>query len=290
MSEYLTHYCYVNRSKVPQFVTSSQFLRNITINQLRGAGANIISVFRDKLLISSGDFELSIYTYDGLFLSNITISGSNSLLDATWTPYGNIVYATDSTEVMVISESGQIIATHNQLTQPQLFSVSIDDIIYLADLQKGVYQSTDDGISWNLIVNSTDGWNFLQAIKVTADRFLTLERMDDIYRIQVYDRDKKRSDNNFTRRNVNVTSTNYIDLAHSRLSYDGNVNIFLNDISNKAVHVFLANGSFYRQLLPPRYINNPPWGLAINIENQILFVGQDDGVSMFKLIYEERAN
>ena len=275
-----------------QFVTSSQFLHNFTINQLRGAGANIISVFRDKLLVSCGDSPLSIYTYDGHFLSNITISVSSFLLDATWTPYGNILYSIDSTEVVVISESGQIIATHKQLTKPQQFSVSIDNIIYLADLQKGVYQSTDDGISWNFIVNSIDGWNCLQAIKVTADRcdyLWTLERMNEIYRLRVYDRDKKRSDGNFTQRNVKVITTNYIDLINSRLSYDKNANIFLNDISNKAIHAFLANGSYYCQLLFPRYINSPPWGLAVSIENQILFVGQDDGIGVFKLKYQKGA-
>ena len=102
-----------------------------------------------------------------------------SCWDATWTPRGNIVYTTcPSNKVVVMSESGKVITTHTQMTLPQYLSVSSDNIIYLADSETGVYQSTDDGISWSLVFKSTDEWHCWQVIKVTTnhcDDFWTLE-------------------------------------------------------------------------------------------------------------------
>ena len=177
------------------------------------------------------------------------------MCDATWTPRGNIVYRIRySNKVVVMSESGKVITTHTQMKRPQFLSVSSDDIINLADWETGVYQSTDDGVSWSLVFKSTDGWHCKQVIKVTTDRsddFWTLERRDDNYHLRVYSVDSRHSDGNVTWRDINVPTTdgNHINLSYSSLSYDGNMNIFLNEWDNKAVHVLSMNGQYHCQLL-----------------------------------------
>ena len=152
-------------------MTSSQLLRNITIDQFEGWNVNILSLFNDKLLVSgSGLSQLFIYSREGRHLSTITTSDNDKLCDATWTPRGNIVYTTlDSNKVVVMSESGKVITTHKKMTSPQRLSVSNDDIIYLADWETGVFQSTDDGDSWSLVFKLTDEWHCRQVIKVTTD-------------------------------------------------------------------------------------------------------------------------
>ena len=261
---------------------------------MEGWHVSILSVFNDKLLVSYFGFsQLFIYSREGRHLSTIKTNNNDVLFDATWTPRGNIVYTTDnSNKVVVMSESGQVITTHTQMTLPWYLSVSSDDIIYLADYKTGVYQSTDDGVSWSLVFKSTDGWHCRPVIKVTTDQsddFWTLQNSDNDCRLRVYSVDRRCSDGIVTWRDINVTTTDgeHIDLSwYSRLSYDGNMNIFLLDHDNKAVHVFSVNGQYHCQLLSSHHIKNWPWRLAVDHERQLLYVGQNKAVvAVFKLNY-----
>ena len=100
-----------------------------------------------------------------MIISQLKTNDKDKLRDITWTPMGNIVYTTYSNEVGVISSAGKVIAKHTQFKTPRYLRVSYEDIIYLADYEAGVYQSINDGVSWNFVFNSTDGWHCLQAIK-----------------------------------------------------------------------------------------------------------------------------
>ena len=271
-------------------MTSSQLLLNFTVYQLNGLGVDILSVFNDKLLVSCGGLsQLFIYSREGRHLSTITINNNYKLCDATWTPRGNIVYTTyRNNKVNVMSESGQVITSHTQITSPRCLSVSSDDIIYLADSETGVYQSTDDGVSWSLVFKSTVGRRCRQVIKVTTDHsddFWTLEYSYNIkYHLGVYSVDRRRSYDNVTWRDINVTTT---DGKH-RLSYDGNMNIFLSDYNNKAVHVLSVNGQYHCQLLSSHHLKNMPFRLAVDKERQLLYVGQMGSVvGVFELKYEK---
>ena len=268
-------------------MTSSQLLQNFTVDQLKGLWlVNILSVFNDKLLVSCDSLSrLFIYSREGRHLLTITTNNNDKLLDAAWTPRGNIVYTTlYSHKVVVMSESGKVITTHTQMTDPRCLSISNDDIIYLTDFKTGVYQSTDNGISWSLVFKSTDGWHCYQVTKVTTDHsddFWTLEESDNNnWHLRVYSVDRRRSDDNVTWRDINVTTTDgkHTDLSHSSLSYDGNMNIFLSDCDNKAVHVLSVNGQYHCQLLSSHHIKNKPYRLAVDKERQQLYVGQADGV------------
>ena len=273
---------------------SSQLLQNFTVDQLKNYNVVcILSVFNDKLLVSCFNLsQLFIYSREGRHLSTITTNNNDELLDATWTPRGNIVCTTNrSHKVVVMSESGKVITTHTQMTDPRHLSVSNDDIIYLADYQTGVYQSTDDGVSWSLVFKSTDGWHCWQMIKVTTDHsddFWTLEYNSDNKNrhLRVYSVDRRRSDGNVTWRDINVPTTDskHINLSASSLSYDGNMNIFLSDWDNKAVHVLSVNGQYHCQLLSSHHIKNNLFRLAVDKERQLLYVGQGMSVvGVFKL-------
>ena len=284
-------------------MTSSQLLQNFTVDQLKGVFANILSVYNDKLLVSYGGMlglsQLFIYSREGRHLSTITIDNNNKLKsdklwDATWTPRGNIVYTTyNSNTVVVMSECGKVIFKRTQMTEPRHFSVSCDDIIYLADYKTGVYQSTDDGVSWSLVFKLPDGCYCRQVIKVTtehSDDFWTLEKSNKDYHLRVYSMDRRRSDGNVTWRDINVPTTDdkHIDLSDSNLSYDGYMNIFLSDFKNKAVHVFSVNGQYHCQLLSSHHFKNKPYRLAVDQQRQLLYVGQlESEIGVFKLTSED---
>ena len=250
-------------------------------------------MFNDKLLVSGGGLsQLFIYSREGRHLSTITTNDNDQLRDATWTPRGNIVYTTwFSNRVVVMSESGKVITTHTQMTEPRCLSVSYDDIIYLADLETGVYQSTDDGVSWSLVFKSTNRQHCKQVIKVTTDHsddFWTPEDIGINYHLRVYSVDRRLSDDKVTWRDIYVPTTDgkHIDLSYSSLSYDGNMNIFLSDRYNKAVHVFSVNDEYHCQLLSSHHIKNDPYRLAVDKKLQLLYVGQGYGVvGVFKLTY-----
>ena len=297
-------------------MTSSELLFTFAVDQLKGSRVTIVSVFSDKLLIGCYlHNQLFIFNLDGHHLSTITSDDNDELRDATWTPRGYIVYTTwISKRVVSMSESGSVLATHTTMRAPQCLSVSDDGIIYLADFYEGVYRSADDGASWNLVFNSTDGWHCWHVIKVIndlSDDYWTLEQSDDKhYELRVYSfksigrrrsdryatirRDRPdcyiirrdRSKRYITRKTVNLPTADdkHINLCYSNLSYDGNMNIFLSDWHSAAVHVLSANGQYKNELLSLDQIKFHPARLTVDGEHELLYVGQDDCVvSMFKL-------
>ena len=271
---------------------SSELLSNFTIDKLKSREVNILSVFDDKLLISCHyNSRLFFYSLDGHHLSSLKINDNDELWDAIWTPRGNITYSTCSNKVAVISKSGEVISL-TQMTEPRFFSVSNDGIIYVADKKRGVYQSKDDGVNWELVFKPADGWQCWQVIKVTTDHsddFWTLEEKGSNWHLRVYSVDSRRPDDLLTWRYITLPTIKgkCVDLSLSKLSYDGKASIFLNDYDHKAVHVLSRNGQYHHQLLSPDCISNEPW-LAV-VERQLLYLGQEDSIlGVFKLLYGER--
>ena len=271
-------------------MTSSQQLLNFTVDQLKTRNVSILSVFKDKLLISRfGQTQLYIYSSEGLYKSTIKTNDNDELYDATWTPRRNIVYTSWHKKVVVISKAGKVINKYTQMADPRCLSVSNDGIIYVADYKTGVYQSIDEGVSWSLVFKSTDGSLCEQVIKVTTDRsddFWTLETKNNSCHLRVYSMDKRHADSNVKWRNIDVSTTDGkpVDLSACKLSHDGNTNIFLCDCKNKAVHVLSVTGQYQCQLLSSHHIKNEPSRLVVDSQ-QLLYLGQEKGiVEVFKLM------
>ena len=255
----------------------------------------ILSLFNNKLLAGSQNlYQLFVYNHDGQHLSTLNISKTGMLLDAAWTPRGNIIYTmTPSKNVKVVSEFGTIINTF-QTKDPQYLSVSSDGIIYLADGEAGVHQSTDDGLSWSFIFKLKKRWLCLQAIKMTnSNDYWTLVRYqsEGNRRLHVYSVNRTGVDAPIPFRNIKIPKTNGEEntLRQSTLAYDGYTNIFLNDYNNKAIIIFTMNGS-HQQFLSPHRIKNEPRRLAVDGKRQLLYIGHKNRlVEVFKLIHQDEA-
>ena len=289
-----------------KYVTSSKMLYNFTVNQMERGEINILSVFNDTLLVSCANklAQLFIMSHEGHLLSTVKIK-KNMLLDATWTPHGNImiVYNSDNTsEVVLMSRSGEIIITHSNFTAPFYLSVSTDDVVYLAEWVIGVYQSEDGGVSWSLVFNSDVGWHCVQVFKVTNSRWddlwtLEIESNFQTYHLRTYNMHHGRlngANGIVTGRVSTATNDKNIYLPFSTLSYDGKTNIFLTDYYNCAVHVLSTNSRYYSELL---YLDG--YGdehcnvlrLSFDKDRQLLYVGQiQSALKVFKLSYlDEKA-
>jgi hypothetical protein len=162
------------------------FKSDITIHQLVSVNrsADILSVSKSgELLIGCrGVFannQLHIYTELG-HTSSIKLQRNDLLKDAAWTHGENIIYTTP-TSIVTMSRSGAIISSAN-IEHVRSVSVSADNTIYVACRKYGVYQSTDDGITWSHLFSSPDGFDFKQVIKVSTsvdlntDTFWALEK------------------------------------------------------------------------------------------------------------------
>ena len=273
-------------------------------------------MFDDKLLVGivGGITHLLVIT-GSLDRSVIQVNKDELPLDAIWTPHGNIACVTMnnadfSVKVVVMSESGKVIVTHNEMKKAGHFSVSNDEIIYFADSLTGVYMSNDDGINWSIILKPPAEYSILQAIKVTTDHindywllsqeigypdqtFLHIvnrRHIDGVIErdLIVPTEDRTRSRSNVTWKYINVATTDgtKIELTDSMLLFDGNMNIFLNEFEYQNVHVFLANGQYHCQLLSSLDIDKEAMTIALHRKRQLLYVGQRNGVvKVYKLKY-----
>ena len=265
----------------------------------------MLSFMNDKLLVSRIGLSLSqlfIFSREGdVHISTVRADRDDKLWDASWTPHGNIIYtAWNNKTVVVMSESGEVIS-RTSMPAPRYLFVSKDDIIYLADWDIGVLQSTDDGVNWTVVFkpkNShlkffTKNYNCRQVVKVPYDNsedFWTLGQCSSECYLRIYSIDKKCSDaSRVTWKDISLPLIDgkHINLLYSKLSYDGDMNIFLTDHDNKSVHVLLANGQYHCQLLSSDHIKNHPYGLTLDRQRRLLYVGQGESVvNAFKLIPE----
>ena len=153
-------------SKTAQGSTSLTLLRRFVISQLKSYSIQILSLFDDKLLVGLTESSL-LFIYKGndshhTLLSTIPVNGT--LIHATWTPLGNIVYTSD--EMVTVTDSCKDLVS-TRMTCPLYLSVSNNESIYLADRNLGIYQSIDDGMTWDCVFEQNDAWNFYQVFRTT---------------------------------------------------------------------------------------------------------------------------
>ena len=254
----------------------------------------ILSLFQDKLLIGCLSLsQLLIYDCEGRYLFTIYIIGQPR--DAIWTSNGSIVLTKfNYNTVVVISDSGKVITTHTQISNPGYFSASDDGIIYLADIMEGVYQSTDNGMSWGLVFKSANGWHCLLVIKVTKDYFddfWALEFDSSKYHLRVYSVNTNCFTCNVTWIDVNATTIfdKHINLSpDSIMLHDGFMSVFFSDFDNKLIQVFSIDGLYCCQLPSFRNGKQTAWKMVINNKRHLLYVGYKSQVEVFELTYGKK--
>ena len=167
--------------------------------------------------------------------------------------------------------------------------------MYVADYVRGVYQSTDDGVTWSLVLKLlqlADDWRCMHAVEVSSDGntdvYWTVEVLDSNkgeYRLRVCTVDKRQTGNHVTWRDVTLLSDVTLDWVNN-LAYDGHTNVFIRDFVNKAVHVWSVSGQYERQLVSQ--LANQPVHVAFDSQRgHVMYVGQGSGkISVFKLTYE----
>lgn len=177
-------------------------------------------------------------------------------------------------------------------------SRAADGTLLLADGQLGIHESTDEGNTWTLILKphtsaNDDSWHVWTAIRVSVVQADSKDKYTSIWTLEMNSEEMKRlciyvhgSDGSWTREEVSMFNTNdtFIDLSlRSRLVFDGESHVLLNDWKNNAIHVFSSTGVHLYELLSSSEIASP-WAMAIDTTHQLLYVGVLWGkVLVFKL-------
>ena len=290
--------CRLHRATILRFqpVMSAQLSHCFSVDQCKVTHIDTLSVFNGKVITRKNDCpEIFIIGEEGNYLNTIMTDFKDETIDAIWTPRGNIAYTTfRSKRVVVITETG-IAITQYQMTQPIRLSVSYDDIIYLADFLTGVYQSTDDGVSWSLVFNLTDDAYLLRAVKAETALcydFWTIVWYKGFCYLRVYCKQKGAINANITWKNIQIPLIDgkTIDLTNGSLLFDGNSNIFLSDRCNKIVHLYSLNGQYSHQLLSAEHMQSAPTTLAVDRAGR-LYIGQErNSICVFNLLFHNETN
>lgn len=273
---------------------------------------SILSLASNQLLIGTRfSTTLHVYRTSGAYVTSVTLPSNETIVDAQWTPRDhNIVCITqESSKIVVMSVTGDVIAQTNSML-PCKFSVSVRDVIYLADSEAGVYRSTDDGMTWSHVFRPTNqSWHCDQVILMTSEaddrqtydfywtrelRTVTLNRYSCNLRVYSVDRTRRRADGlGYHATGRDVTLPEFVIFCESMLAYDGHANVFLIHISSvfAAVHVLTTSGQYSHRLLSGYSFADfgPPYCLVVDrsrVDRGTMYVGQHRVVGVFALTYE----
>ena len=252
----------------PEWNISVKHLFSFCADQLNSTAISILSVVQDKILVGSHSSNtLFIYNQHGVRLQTINLI--DKLHDAVWTTSGNIIYTIFGSRQVVTRSLTNEVSNRTSLGRPLFLSISYDDIVYLADKERGIYESTNDGFGWSHILQSAHGWDCMYAIRVISANdisYWTLEAntsYPNSHVLHIYNvvDDNKQLNDSMSRRKVNVPiiDTNTADSLEWSFLLHINESpvVLISDMFSGTVHALLTTGQYYGQILSDPNINYP---------------------------------
>ena len=240
---------------------------SFSLFQFNIKAVSILSVLNDKILVGWESCNtLFICNQEGATLQ--TVNGTDEFYDAVWTATGNIVYTNPSNRFITTMSLNGDVLNRNALGMPMYLSVCNDNFIYVADGERGVYESTNSGLNWRHVIQSVPGWSCIHVIKVVNNNdikywILELHISSSNRTLRLYNEvNKNRQLNNsepWATINVpivNKNSNNSLEVSFLSQIPRSPV-IVLSDMYSCSVHVLLATGQYYRELLSCSNIDYP---------------------------------
>ena len=231
----------------------------------------------NNLLVANiGTKILRKYNVDNFQHSEIMLQ--DNIYDISRTPHGNIVYTTskkadddkpEKNRVVTIDKTGNIIS-QQQMSAPTCLSLSGDNTICLTDKMNGIYESKDDGITWNHILRlPNDNTCCWQAIKLRNNQdeviyWTLVESNNSQFYLRQYT-----VNNGVTWQDI-ISSD--VDLSLSKMAYDGKKTIFLAAYNSDLVlSIPVNNPQLFKQLSFNESIKKL-CGINFDSDNQLLYL------------------
>ena len=103
------------------------------------------------------------------FTHTSTINTSHYIRDISWTPSGDILFVDHDNHEVIVKSQLNFEIKKTAMTDPCNLTLCADNTIYLSDWKNGVYQSTNNDISWSHLFETADKSKYWQVIKVETD-------------------------------------------------------------------------------------------------------------------------
>lgn len=226
-----------------------------------------------------------IYSTDGQYVKTIADPEAN-FYDVAWLKSGNILLADKQrNRLMCVTREGDVIYQSTQLSKPRYCARSADGSIVVTDMDNGVFQSTDHGMTWSHEFQSTDGWLCIQAISVMIadgdEVFWARGYIGDSWGLRIF----RVTSGTVVHQVVSVPQNVAANIKFSRLSYDGRTTMLLADLPGQAVYKWSVDGQYEGALLTSEHVTKP-CRIAVDEKRGLLYVGQLDKVRVFQATYD----
>lgn len=269
------------------FQYSFQFTITVRQRNINEHAVTTVSLSPDSQLLivaQYGQKQFFIYNNGGRYVSNISVPSNAALHDVVWTPHGDriVVTAAYDKSLWVMSVAGKVISKIKELQNVRDLSVSPDGILYVVDYYRGILESADYGMTWRLLIKKPpDILTYIHAIKVSTNKqtydiwtiaYMNTRIHTTIVRIYTV---HNRSDKTPTWRNLTLP-TNLSLNSFSRLAFDGDSHVYVTK-TGAGVHVLTVTGQ-YVQLLQSSGTRRSSYGIAVDRQRHVLYVGQTEGI------------
>ena len=212
-----------------------------------------------------------------------------NLLDATWTSQGDILYTSEQTCLITLISSNGVHKIYRKFRRPNYFGTSSkDNIIYVTDSDLGLFQSTDDGINWNCVVELPFGWNLGQIVKLETNSNITTFWSITLNAASTHKLRElsliKHSKTNLTWRDIALPTFITTSLPNIWLAYDDANTIFISNVQQKTVYTLTVNGQYRGRLLTMSKLDQS-LKLAIDADRCYLYIASYRLIYVYKLKY-----
>jgi hypothetical protein len=278
-------------------VTVAQLSHEITVEQMANSnwGVNILSVSDDGWLLASCTQCKHIFirapdstnaAFTEVSLSSV-LDADAQLVDVSWTMLDGIVLTTTGKKSKIISlqlqlPAGDLSNSYYELTTPSPRMISLadnDGYSYFADTKKGVYRSIDGGMEWKFVFNSSDKAAIWQVVQVANGEYWSLVELAHTYYLRAYSKSSGQNDYHWHTIDIPSSASFQLD-ERCKLAYNSRTDVVLLSDGESRIHVFNVTERKYRaSLLSPIQLGNKvPRSLAVDVERQVLYVGQGRGL------------
>ena len=210
------------------------------------------------------------------------------MIDATWTPRGDILYSLKDENLLVkLSQNGTFISTLS-LPSPYSFLVSNDDSIYVVSSLYGVFKLENEEQNWKLVIKLPFGWNYWQVINVVNEDSEELwTYVSTNYTRLLFSCKLKNCESTLREKNFRFTAADISKIlsGSSRpMACADNKHVILSDKINKVISVLPVNSTNYYKLLSKNDIRHKAYVIAVDKKLSRLYVGQErKTVTVFQL-------
>ena len=215
-------------------------------------------------------------------LRDAVLTSKNQLICATWD------------KILILKEDNGEHIQHIDKPNPRALAILTEgELLFLSDDNEGICWSTDNGLTWTLVIKMLGGWRCSRLTAVNCKRLpddsspiklwsIECNRTSTLYRLRLYSIDLQcRVKDVITMKDVIGENEGFINLEYSCLAFDGLDSVFLTEFEKNIVHIFSTNGDYLGQFLSSADGIEKPIGLTV--DNHRLIIGQNNTVKVFEL-------